>query len=203
MRRALMILLSCALAGGLLATPATSKRPSNTTTYEDPDDTPGKLDLASVSRTVRKTSGGSVFVHELTTYEEWVPNEFYMAIDLNERDPDHSSCYPGRCTGWWEGEIYWDKRNQELAGYLFEVTDCGDCNPDPIDVWRSGDRSVSFSLSPYFFYPDTRSYDVEFQTYWQKSLRIEASIDCRVQYCKDRLPNQGTVSFPVRRGRSS
>lgn len=203
MRRASIITLCCALAGGLLVSPATSHPASKTTTYEDPDDTPGKLDLASVKRTVKKTSVGPKFIHELTTYDDWAVKDFYVRIDLDERDPDHSSCYPGRCTGRWEGAIYWDDEVQELAGYMFEVTDCGDCNPDPIDVWRSGDRSVAFSLYSFFFYPDTRSYDISFRTFWRNRFRIEASVDCRVDYCIDRVPNQGTLSFPVRRGRSS
>jgi hypothetical protein len=194
--------MCCSLVTGPLAAPASSRPTPSATTYEDPDDTPGKLDLASVKRTVKK-SAGTLFVHELTTYEGWDEEEFYVWIELWEREPQFEGCYEGRCTGLWEGAIYWDDENQELAGYMFEVTDCGDCESQPIEVWRSGDKSVAFSLYPSFFYPDTRSYDISFRTYWRDRFRLEASPFCRVDHCVDRLPDHGTVSFPLRSGRST
>lgn len=196
MKNVAMTSLALALLAAALL-PAPSQAAPTKITYWDRDDTSGKLDIEYMRRKVKPTPGGIHFVHTVRTYESFDPQEFYLWMYLDEEHPDFSDCYEGRCSGLWEGEVYWDDERGLVAYLMEDMVDCGDCGPLEIDVHQVDERTVSFVIPEYLFYPDSRRYDAEFQTFWKRSLRVEPSVHCRVSYCVDKLPDSGTVSFPI------
>ncbi|MDP9067948.1 MAG: hypothetical protein M3N53_06345 [Actinomycetota bacterium] len=196
MKRVAMTSLALALLASALL-PAPSQVAARKLIHPDPDDTSGTLDIEYMRWRVKPTPAGNLFVHTVRTYESFDPNEFYLEMGFGEEDPDFSDCYPGRCSGLWEGEIYWDDE-EGLVGYLIEImVDCGDCVGIDIDVRQVDERTIAFSIPEHLFYPDSRRYEGSFRTYWRDPLWLDLNIDCRVRYCVDTLPDSGDLSFPI------
>ena len=195
MKRSIALAVAIFLVGSVpLLAGAAPKR----VVHRDADDSPGRLDLESVSWRVKATGSGHRFIHTLRTKDTWAVEEFYVWMYLYEHDPDFSKCYPDRCSGLWEGEIYWDAEQDELVAYLREDSiDCGDCGAIPIRAWKVDDRTMAFSIPEGLFYPDSTRYDAEFETFWRDPLHMTPVAECRVSYCTDDLPDEGTVPFPI------